>query len=69
MAHTTLGEAQIKDLCKQAFEEVLQERKDLLYDLLAEIIEDFGLLNAIKKGEDSEKVERDEVFQVLEGTS
>ena len=69
MAQTTLGEAQIKDLCKQAFEEVLQERKDILYDLLAEIIEDFGLLNAIKKGEDSETVQRDEVLQVLEGKS
>ncbi len=35
MAYTTLDETQIKDLFKQAFEELLQERKDLLYELVA----------------------------------
>lgn len=69
MAYTTLDETQIKDLFKQAFEELLQERKDLLYELLAEIIEDFGLLRAIKEGEDTATVPREEVFQILEGAS
>jgi hypothetical protein len=69
MAYTTLDETQIKDLFKQALEELLQERKDLLYDLLAEIIEDVGLLRAIKEGEDTATVGREEVFQTLEGVS
>ena len=69
MAYTTLDETQIKDLFKQAFEELLQERKDLLYELMAEIIEDFGLLRAIKEGEDTAAVPREEVFQILEGVS
>ncbi|MCG2682799.1 MAG: hypothetical protein L6306_04210, partial [Planctomycetales bacterium] len=49
-----------------AFEELLQERKDLLYELMAEIIEDFGLLRAIKEGEDTAAVPREEVFQIIE---
>ena len=69
MAYTTLDETQIKDLFKQALEELLQERKDLLYELFAEIIEDFGLLRAIREGEDTAIVPREEVFQILEGVS
>jgi len=66
MVHTTLDETQIKDLFKQAFEELLQERKDLLYELVAEIIEDLALLRAIKEGENTASVGREEVFHVLE---
>jgi len=69
MAHTALDETQIKDPFKQAFDELLEERKDLLYDLLAEIIEDFGLLRAIKEGEDTPTVRREEVLQILEKAS
>jgi len=69
MAHTTLDETQIKELFKQAFVELLQERKDLLYELVAEIIEDFALVEAIREGEETEPVRREEVFRVLEGVS
>jgi hypothetical protein len=69
VAHTTLDEGQIKSLFKEAFEELLRERKDLLYDLLAEIVEDSGLLRAIEEGEETETAPREEVLQILEGTS
>ena len=69
MAYTTLDETQIKDLFKQAFEELLQERRDLLYELVADIIEDFALTRAIKEGEDTATVGKEEVFQVLEGVA
>jgi spore coat polysaccharide biosynthesis protein SpsF (cytidylyltransferase family) len=69
MAYTTLNETQIKDLFKQAFEELFQERKDLFYELMVEIIEDFALLRAIKEGEDTATVGRGKVFQVLERVS
>jgi spore coat polysaccharide biosynthesis protein SpsF (cytidylyltransferase family) len=69
MAYTTLDETQIKELFKQAFVELLQERKDLLYELVAEIIEDFALVEAIREGEETEPVRREEVFRVLEGVS
>lgn len=69
MSSASLNEAQIKELCKQAFLELFQERKDLLYDLFAEVIEDFALANAIKEGESTESVSRAEVFQILEGAT
>jgi len=64
MSYASLNEAQIKELFKQAFLELFQERKDLLYDLFAEVIEDFALANAIKEGESTESVSRAEVFQI-----
>jgi len=67
MAHTRLDETQIKELFKQALVELLQERKDLFYELVAEIVEDFALLRAIKEGEETATVGKEEVFRVLEG--
>ncbi len=69
MSRTTLDETQIKELFKQAFVELLQERKDLLHELVAEVVEDLALLSAIKEGEGTATVRRDEVSQVLEGAS
>lgn len=57
---------QVKDLFKQALLEVLQEERDLFYDLVAEIVEDLALVKAIKAGEDSAVVSRDEIFTLLE---
>ena len=59
---------QVKDLFKQALLEILQEERELFYDLFAEIIEDMALVKAIKAGEESEVVSRDEVFALLEDT-
>jgi hypothetical protein len=54
---------------KQAMLELLKERRDLIYDVFAEVIEDLALTNAIKEGESTESVKREEVFKTLEGVS
>ena len=69
MSSVTLDERQIKDLFKQAVLELFQERRDLLYDLLAEVIEDLALANAIKEGESTEIVSRAKVLRILEGAN
>jgi spore coat polysaccharide biosynthesis protein SpsF (cytidylyltransferase family) len=69
MSYIPLNETQVKELFKQAFLELLQERRELLYDLFAEVIEDFALARAIEEGESTESVSRAEVFQILEGTT
>lgn len=58
-------ENKLKEVFKQAFAELLQERRDLLYDVFAEVLEDIGLANAIKEEENAEIVDRDQVFQIL----
>ena len=69
MSDLNLDERQIKDLFKQAVLEVFQERRDLLYDLFAEVIEDVALANAIREGASTETVSRAEIFQILEGAN
>ena len=60
---------QLKEVFKQAFAELLQERRDLLYDVFGEVLEDIALANAIKEGENTEIVGKDEVFQIVESES
>ncbi len=66
MRQVSLDEARVKDLLKQAVLELFQEERDVLYDVFAEVLEDFALVRAIQEGESSETVSRDEVFQLLE---
>lgn len=66
MAYEALDETRIKELIKLAFVELLQERKDLFYNLVAEVVEDVALARAIKEGEQTPKVSREEVFRALE---
>ena len=60
---------QLKEVFKQAFAELLQERRDLLYDVFTEALEDIALANAIKEGEETEIVSREQVFKILESES
>ena len=60
---------QLKEVFKQAFAELLQEERDLLYDVLTEVLEDIALVNAIKEGEETEIVSRKQVFKILESES
>jgi hypothetical protein len=57
----------IKKSFKDALIEVLHEERDALREVLAEVVEDSALADAIREGQDSEPVDRDTVFRVLEG--
>jgi hypothetical protein len=61
------SETQLKNALKLALIEMLEERSDLLRDVLAEVMEDVALVRAIQEGETSELVSRDEVFRALRG--
>ena len=67
MAKVPLDEARLKALFKTALTEVLEERKDLLRDVIEETLEDIALARAIEAGQHTEEVSRSEVFSVLEG--
>jgi hypothetical protein len=64
-----MDEQRTKEIFKQAMIELLEERKDLFYDLFAEVIEDAGLVNAIREGVMSGQAEREVIYKILEGES
>ena len=69
MTTPTLDDVRIKELFKQAMLELIQEQKDLFSGLFADAIEDIALVNAIKEGQETESVGREDVFQILEGAA
>jgi len=66
---TIADDNRLRKIIKEALIEAVQERKDIFYDLISEIIEDIAMTNAIRDGEKTEKVSREEVFSILEGQS
>jgi len=45
--------------------EVLDQRRDWLLSVVTEALEDIAFVQAIKAGEDTEEVPRDEIFRLL----
>ena len=68
MAELLQDEVKLKALFKTAFLEVLEERKDLLHDIIEETLEDVALARAIEAGQRTEDVSRREVLSALEGS-
>ena len=69
MSTTLIDESKLKEALKSAIVEVLEERKDLLREVLEEALEDIALAHAIEEGEQSEPVTRAEVFKALESNN
>lgn len=63
----TIAEERLKEVLKMAVVEVLEERGDLLREIVEEALEDLALVRAIEEGESSEIVSRDHVFSLLKG--
>lgn len=59
-------ENELKGLLKAAIMEVLEERRDLLREILEEALEDIGLAYAIQEGESTAIADRNAVFEILE---
>ncbi|HEX6710677.1 MAG TPA: hypothetical protein VF068_10145 [Rubrobacter sp.] len=57
----------MKQALKEALTETLHEQRQLLHEDFAEVLEDFALAEAIREGRQTDRVERDEVFDVQEG--
>ena len=67
MANVNLSEQALRTMVKQAVIEALDERRGLLRDIVAEVLEDLAMVDAIKQGRESEAIDREEVFSVLRG--
>jgi hypothetical protein len=64
---SAMNKEQLKDVIKTALIEVLEERQDLFHEAIEMALEDIALARAIKEGEKTTTVRREEVFEILEG--
>lgn len=67
MAQTDPNNEAMKQALKEALAETLHEQRELLQEVFADVLEDFALAEAIRDGRQTERVQREEVFDVLEG--
>lgn len=65
MSTISIDDGKLRSLLKEALIEVLEEKPELLRDMLAEAIEEIGLTQAIREGEDTAVVGRDAVLKAL----
>ncbi len=66
---TAIDEDRIKQIFKEAIIEMLEEKKDVFHELIADAMEDVALANAIREGEKTKKVSKKEIFEILEGNA
>jgi len=66
MAQTSPDKEALKQALKEALAETLHEQRGFLHEVFAEVLEDFALTEAIRDGQETEKIDRSEVFDVLE---
>ncbi|NIR47224.1 hypothetical protein GWO43_01900 [candidate division KSB1 bacterium] len=59
MMEPLADKAQLKELLREAIDEVLTEKKDFFHDLVLEAMEDVALINAIKEGEKTQSVSKE----------
>jgi len=64
---SSMNKEQLKDVIKTALVEVLEERQNLFQEAIETALEDIALTRAIKEGEKTKPVRREEVFKILEG--
>jgi len=61
--------SELKQILKDALTETLNEQRELLREVFADVLEDVSLAKAICEGQQTEYVDRSEVFNVFEGLS
>ena len=61
-----INQDELKNLLKVAIVEVLEERRDLISDIIEESLEDVAMARAIAEGNNSDSVDRNEIFKILE---
>ncbi|GAK55156.1 hypothetical protein U27_01987 [Candidatus Vecturithrix granuli] len=67
MINTVIERNELKGLLKESLLELLEERRDVFYDLIAEVFEDLAMVKAIQEGINTPSVPREDIFAILEG--
>jgi len=63
----TINEKQAKELLKEVLIELMEEKRDLFFEVMLEAIEEIGLANAIREGRQNEFVSEEQVLAILRG--
>lgn len=65
----SISDEKTKELLTEVVLELLKTKRNVLYDVVLEALEEVGLANAIVEGRKDEFVSEDEVFSIIDGAS
>ncbi len=60
-----IDERKLKELLEDILVKMFEERREEIYEVFLEVIEDVGLANAIREGRRDEFVKRDKIMELL----
>lgn len=63
----SIEETRVRELLKELLLELIETRRDVFQDILLEAVEDAGLIEAIREGEGTDRVDRDEIMAINYG--
>lgn len=62
----SISDEKTKELLTEVIVELLKTKRDVLYDVVLEALEEVGLANAIAEGRKNKFVAEDEIFSLLD---
>ncbi|MCI5180754.1 MAG: hypothetical protein D3911_15840 [Candidatus Electrothrix sp. AW3_4] len=65
----SISDEKTKELLTEVMIELLKSKRDLIYDILLEALEEVGMANAIAEGRTNDFVAEDEVLSILDRTT
>jgi hypothetical protein len=65
----SISDEKTKELLTEVMIELLKSKRDLIYDILLEALEEVGMANAIAEGRTNDFVSEDEVLSTLDKAS
>lgn len=63
----SISDEKTKELLTEVIVELLKTKREVLYDVVLEALEEVGLANAISEGRKNDFVSEDEIFSLLDG--
>jgi hypothetical protein len=64
-----ISDEKTKELLEEVLIDLIKNRRELLYEVILEALEEVGLANAIIEGRKDEFIAEKEIFSILERTS
>ena len=62
-----ISDEKTKELLTEVVVDLLKTKRNVLYDIVLEALEEVGLANAITEGRKNEFVSEDEIFSIIHG--
>lgn len=63
----TISDEKTKELLTEVLIEMIQQKREVFYEIVLDALEDVGLANAIGEGRKNDFVSEDKIMEVLEG--